>query len=431
MLLLLLSSAHASDVLLPEFTAGSFSDFEAAEQITASIDAQLSARRISVEGPDVILRQAEDLAVGCAEEPGCPEALLDRMPARLAVIGRVSTQGDGFVAEVSFYAPDDPSPIEKLSRTISATGFSDFAEEIADTVESLLPLIPPLPGSEPEPPDPIAVDPIEVDPEEPLEPEVPDDPRIRALPRQAQAKYLASSMTADDWLVDRRVRVGKLIIEAQGSAVFGDISRRYDTRISVSTGSDGALEQGVAYEYENFIQGNGMLAGVSVGYVPIWWLETGLLVGLMVGEKELTTGWEQIENGTLVDEGSVVYQPTTAYLGVIEPRLRVFFVATGPIKPYALGGVHLRIFDGYDVPDIAGKINYANRPGGLGAGVNAGAGVVFDAAGRLTGFLEIPWTFLISPEAHYLEGTGLLSIPEQATGSGQMLMFRAGVGVRL
>jgi hypothetical protein len=438
MLLLILSTARAGDVLLPEFTAGSFSDFEAAERITASIEDELTARRIPLDGPETILREAEDLAVGCAEEPGCPADLLARIPARLAVIGRVSGEDDGFVAEVSFYAAGDPSPIEKLTRTVSSSGFSAFADEIGDTVESLLPLIPPLPGSRPSTgrPDPVAVDPIE-DPvvaepvEEPLEPEVPDDPRILALPRQAQAHYLASGMSADDWLVDRRVRVGQLILELHGAAVFGDVSRRYDTRISVSTGSDGELEQGTPYEYEDFIQGTGQLGGAYIGYVPVWWLETGLFVGLTVGEKELTTGWEQLENGTLVDEGSVVYQPTTALLGVLEPRLRMFFVATGPVKPYALGGVHLRIYDGYDVPDISGKINYANRPGGLGAGVDAGAGVSFDAVGPLTGFIEVPWTWLFSPPSHYQEGENLLTIPEQATGSEQLLMIRAGIGVRL
>ena len=81
MLIFLLSTARAGDVLLPEFTAGSFSDFEAAEQITAQIDDALSARRITLDGPDEIFSQAEDLAVGCAEEPGCPAALLERMPA--------------------------------------------------------------------------------------------------------------------------------------------------------------------------------------------------------------------------------------------------------------------------------------------------------------------------------------------------------------
>ena len=238
-------------------------------------------------------------------------------------------------------------------------------------------------------------------------------------------------MGADEWLVAHRVRTGKLLFEVQGAAVFGDVSRRYDTRISVSTGSDGALEQGTPYEYEDFIQGTGQLFGASIGYAPIWWLETGLFAGLMMGGKELTTGWEQIEDGVLVDEDNEVYTPTSAMLGVIEPRLRMYFVATGALKPYALGGVHLRIYDGYDVPDIAGKINYSNRPGGLGAGINAGAGLAFDTAGQLTGFIEVPWTYLFSPPPHYQEGTALLTTPEKAPGSEQMLMFRAGVGMRL
>jgi hypothetical protein len=238
-------------------------------------------------------------------------------------------------------------------------------------------------------------------------------------------------MSAEDWLRDRRVRVGQLTLELHGAGVFGDVNRRFDTRVSVSTNSNGELAQEPPYEYEDFIQGRGQIAGASIGYVPLWWLQTEIFGGVMRGTKELTTGWEQLENDVLVDEDSVVYEPTPAMLGVIEPRLRLIFVATGPVKPYALGGLHLRIFDGYDVPDIAGKVNYANRPGGLGAGVTGGAGVAIDTRSKAYAFLEVPWTMMFSPPAHYQEGEALLSVPEQASGSGQMLMVRGGIGVRL
>ena len=450
LLSLLCAPALAADVLLPEFTAGSFSDFEAAERLTARIDDAITARRVSIDGPDIIFSRAEDLAVGCADESGCPMALLERLPARLAIVGKITSQDAGYVVTVRFYASGDPSPIETVSSVLTASAFGDFSEEMADVAESLLPLIPPLPGTEPvvtEPdpieiePDPIDLepDPIEIEPDpivveeplEPLDPEVPDDPRIAGLPRQAQAKYFASGLGAEEWLAAERVRVGQLLIEAQGGMAFGDVSRRYDTRISVSTNSEGELEQGTPYEYEDFIQGDGVMGGMGIGYVPVWWLETGVFVGLVSSTKELTTGWEQLESDQVVDEDNTTYAPTAAMLGVVEPKLRMFFVATGPIKPYAIGGLHLRIYDGYDVPDIDGKINYSNRPGGLGAGVLTGAGLALDGRGKLTGFIEVPWSYLFTPPAHYQAGEDLRSVPQQATGSEQLLMVRAGLGLRL
>jgi hypothetical protein len=415
-------AALASDVVLPEFSAGSMADFATAEAVTAAVESALRARSLSVEGPDLLVARHPDLAIGCAETPGCPAALLARTDGALAVVGDVQVDGERWDVTVRFFAPGQLQPVQVMRRETSAKTLPTFTATLTPLVEALLPSTPPEP--EPEPVEVLVVS-------GPTEAER-SDPRLLALPQQAQDRFLSSGRDLELWLEDAAIRTGHVYLELVGGAAFGDVTRRYDTRVSVTETSDDAFSQSQPYEYESFIQGTGGSVGLSLGYAATWWLEVGAVASALVGQKELSAGWEQRSaDGVLLDENTIVYDPVVAVLGTLEPRLRMFLSPTGAVKPYAQGGLHLRIYDAYVVPDVEGTIDYTDRPGGIGAGVMLGGGLAFEGRSPVTGFIEVPWTYLMAPQPHLQAGEDLVKEPNQAPGSQQVLQLRAGLGVRL
>lgn len=422
-------AALASDVVLPEFSAGSLSDFQVAEMVTSGVQDALVAAGVSVDGPELLVVEHPDLAVGCAETPGCPAAILARMQGELGLIGHVDVDEFQWSVTCRFFMPGQLNPFLTINRDTSQSDLPAFTAELVDIVRAQLP--PPIltPVAEPEPePEPVQI--IVVN--KPTESEL-RDWRLRTLPKSIQERFLNSGLPLDDWLQRSRVRTGHVYLEFLGSAAFGDIARRYDTRVSIVSTSETDFSQSEAYEYEAFIQGLGGTGGLSVGYNPTWWLELGVLAGVAVGTKELSAGWEQrdIVTNDVIDQNTIIYDPVRGIMGILEPRLRMFFVPTGPVKPYAIGGAHIRAFDGFVVPDVGNTVNYSDRQGGIGVGAQAGGGLAFEGVSSVSGFIEVPWTYLIQPVPHEQAGEDLQTVPNQAPGSRQVVQFRAGIGFRL
>lgn len=433
MLLSMVRAALAGDVVLPEFSAAQMADFPTAEAVTATLHRAMLGAGLSVDGPDLLVATHPDLAVGCADTPGCPVALLARMGGQIAVVGDVASNDDGrWEVVVRFFSPGQLEPVQTIRRTTSQTTLELFAQEVVPVVRALLPapapVLPPAPEPEPEP-EPEEVRLVML--EGPTEAER-QDPRLLALPAQTQERFVASGEDLETWLEGALIRTGHVYVEFLGGAAFGDISRRYDTRVSVTQTEDDDFAQSTPYEYEAFIQGAGATFGLSIGYAPLWWLETGVVLGAALGQKELSAGWEQRDGvGTVLDENTVVYEPVNGLMGALEPRLRMFFVPTGAVKPYATGGLHVRIYDGFTVPDVQDKIDYSDRPGGVGLGASVGGGLSIESPGGFSGFVEVPWTYLLSPQPYLQQGEDLVTVPTQAPGSQQILMLRAGLGFRL
>lgn len=424
-------AALASDVVLPEFSAGSLSDFEIAEIVTSSVHDALVGAGIKVDGPELLVAEHPDLAVGCAETPGCPAAILARMQGDIALIGHVVVDEFQWTVTCRFFVPGQLNPFLTINRETSQSNLPVFTAEMVEMIRAQLPPPEPTPVAEPEPEpelDPVQVVVVNTPTEDEL-----SDWRLRTLPKSIQERFASSGLPLEDWLERSRVRTGHVYIELLGSAAFGDIARRYDTRVSIVSTDETNFTQSAPYEYEAFIQGVGGTGGLSVGYTPTWWLEVGILGGVAIGSKELSAGWEQrdLNDGPLVDQNTIIYEPVRGVMGVIEPRLRMFFVPTGPVKPYAIGGAHIRAFDGFDVPDVGTTVNYSDRQGGIGVGAQAGGGLAFEGISPVSGFIEVPWTYLIQPLPHEMAGEDLETVPNQAPGSRQVVQFRAGIGVRL
>jgi hypothetical protein len=154
---------------------------------------------------------------------------------------------------------------------------------------------------------------------------------------------------------------------------------------------------------------------------------------LNVGKKELTTGWEQYIAGEGIEpyaESTQEFDPTLAFMAGIEPRLRFYTVPTGPVKPYVLTAANLRFYDGYVVPDLD-TIKYPDRSGGLSAGMTLGGGLAFDAPGGFLAFLEVPWTYLFSPQPFKRDTPAIFDPPAARSQSNQVLAIRAGLGFRI
>lgn len=473
-LLLLLGSAWAGDVLVPTYTPSTMSDFGPSERLTEETLAALAARDVGFVTPSEIQRRAGEVADGCADVPDCTTTMWRHFDtSRLAVVGSVTWDEGMLRARVRFHGPDDASPIEVISDRFPEDQIPAFAERVAASAEDLLGIVPPRGAAgvalakEPTSPGGGGTD----DPVEPGEdryeglegPTTAEKEQITAeqdelerrskgMPKRAWKLYRQSGLEYDDWKDKALVRAGSVVIEFHGGAVFGDVDRSYAVRAAAEQlGEDAdSIAQIDTYQYESFVTGSTFMLGGSIGYVPVWWLETDVYGGFSLGQKGLSTGWElykQDDDGSLVlacehpdsdcegtggkDRELNEYDPATAFLGTVEPRLRLLTVATGPVKPYVLLAASLRFYDGYVVNDLE-KISYPERQGGLGMGFTGGGGVAFDAPGHFTGFLEVPWTYLITPQPFVNSGNGTIQyVPERPPSSGQVLSFRAGIGFRI
>jgi hypothetical protein len=459
-LLLLAGQAHATDVLVPTITPRSLSDFAPAERLTEEVLNQMADKGIAFVPPSEIQKRAGEVADGCADLPQCTTILWRHFPqGRLAVVGSVEYEKGTLHAIVRFYGPDDGSPIEMVEERFPEAQIPAFAARItrmSQEISSLVPTRAPVAvatarepsragtsGSSAARPRPNTYDELDqpnrtADLSGPPSQNEEFERRTAGLPTRVWDRYRESGLPYEEWKEKALVRAGSLIVELHAGAVFGDVDRTYDTRVSfeqVGSGTDD-FEQKGAYQYESFVRGSGFLVGGAVGYAPLWWLEASLFGGVQLGHKKLSIGYEAYEQGGVADATRRVDSYTesppavTATMATIEPRLRFLTLPSGPVKPYILTGITTRFYDGFDDPLLSGAVTYPKRAGGVSLGVTAGGGIAFDAPRGAIGFIEIPWTALISPKPFSGVSGDITNLPRQETGANQLLAFRAGVGYR-
>lgn len=241
-------------------------------------------------------------------------------------------------------------------------------------------------------------------------------------------------MPLDTWLDTARVRSRAVFVELHLGAIMGDLDRRFDTRVALYDEVGSATSERDSYTYETFLNGQGFSGGLALGYQLAWWIDLSVLGGVQSARKELTTGWETWEAGA-ADDGSDLYldsdsqtwEPVPAVLGRMQPRVRLYPLATGLVKPYGLVGLDLRFYDAYSVPEDE-LTAYPEAGGGVGLGPSLGGGLAVDATPTVSGFLEVPWTYVLVPSGPAQAGGSLLAeIPQQFRGVGQYIEFKAGL----
>lgn len=436
--------ARAADVVLTDFTPASFDEFSVAEDLGHLARMALEDAGLVVLAGDDLNQRVGTIADTCADEPACPGNLWGRVDVARILVGRVEAEGALLRVTVEVYEDGGASPALIYEEVVPPAGAGEFLLRVAESVAPERGADPTVtrvsPGVVEESYEPIETErdrkPAprleQVEVEEPVELE-----RYR-LPLYVQRNFERSGLSVEDWLDEARIRTPAVFLELHGGAIMGDLDRRYDTRVAVYDEPNGAYSTRDVYTWETFLNGRGATGGVVLGYQATWWLDVGVFGGVQFGNKELSTGVEVWEEGggsngedLLVISPDDVPQQVSAMLGVMEPRLRLYPLAMGPFKPYALIGFNLRFYDAYAVPDDpdTGTV-YPTADGGIGFGPTLGGGLAIDANERFTGIIEVPWTYVVVPSgASTSGGTMLGTVPAQFRGVGQYICFKAGLGV--
>ena len=435
LLLALIAAADAreQDVLVPEFTPATISDFAISYLVYNSMVETLRARGVDVVDAEEIRARSGQVGDACADFEACPGVLFDDFPARLAVVGRAGQAGDGLDLTVEVYDPANSSPLKTMSEVVDPGAEDAFYARVADLVQEVLPLVAPREPPEDTPP------PIDFEPFEPDELKPPpdatfgDDRAALRVGERGYERYLASGLAPEDWADRVRLRSGMISLEVGAGVGLGNTGRVYDVRVAVDVGAGEDVD---LYQYDALASGGSLQAALGLGYHPTAWLEVGLIAGLQRGDKGLSFGWESYDGEDLVESFECTGdacggEPVSTWAGIIEPRARFLILPTSALKPYGLAGISLRLLDGYQVPE-SGLVDYPSRPGGTVLDLVVGAGAAYDFTRNVGLFFEIPFGYSVTGASTYTTESSLISaVPEPAeAGAPYLLRLSAGVQTR-
>jgi len=532
-LLALLGRASAADVIIPDATPASMSDFSIAGMFTGFVVDAIDGRGLGVLAGEELIEAVGGDADACADLDDCPGKLWDRTDARLAVVMAVGQGDDGLNIEIRLYGWDNAAPLKTIRKVASGGGEIAVAQEIAKQVAAAIQLVPereeelgsigkkptadedeeevPRPSfdeDEDEAPPPkksstktVKEDPVEDWDEEEVppkssskssskskstaddeeeeapkktstkskssddaekeekkkadppksaakakEPPPPPPPKVKepspaevygsdpkaveerrkmGIPWGAYADYRESGMDSAAWLKKAQVHSGKAYVAATGGYTLGDVDRGYDVRVGleteqfVSTGSSAWTGPGA---------GSGINGRVELGFIPAWFVDTSVAVGLQTGKKKLTVGWECSACEEKVAE--TPYAAVEATQLFIEPRAKFLPVATGYVKPYALVGFTFTVYDGFHIPDEQGAVDYPDIDGGAAFGPTAGLGVMVDPVSPISIVIEAPFNLVLSDGEASSTDPDLDAVPTTLENNGWVLRVVGGVAVR-
>lgn len=463
LLALVLEPAFAGEVLVPEATPAQLSDFSVAYLFYDMVVSQLRDQGIGVQDADAIRTWANSDADACWDNPDCPRLLWDHDAggSALVVLGIGQTSA-GLEVNAKIYRYGDTEPTSVVHEIVGggseeriAVRISGLAVQARDAAgdsgaPARIPAAKPMdmtdepdsdePDSdEPEPPKDRRTtsadkpDNDKPDNDKPARPKAPDAPKDTAdderahmgVPAWSYARFRESGLSRDEWLKQKRVRTGKVSLELLPGYGLGDVDRVYGVRVQVGDQGSG-YETLAASTLTDTGAGHGFSGALAVSYAPTWFLETSLQAGILTGQKHLNVGWECTECAPTSDVQD--YDPVNSVEGFIEPRARFIPVATGYIKPYALVGLHLRLWDGFAVPD-GSSVDYPNVPGGAGVGLTLGAGVSFDVLPQLSLVVEVPYSVTLSDGSSLDDSADVLAEPTGLDASAGLLRLTGGLAV--
>ena len=117
--------AQATEVLLPHFSPGGFSDLILAEEAELKLLRELGALEVQIV-PPAILDQEYDIAMDCYENPMCPLEILKRDGSKMLITGLVESNGDDVQIQLRLYGNNDSSPIQIITKVVPRTGLDQF-----------------------------------------------------------------------------------------------------------------------------------------------------------------------------------------------------------------------------------------------------------------------------------------------------------------
>ena len=447
-------ASAASQVIVPELTAVSVSDMSAGFLIYELLIEELSVRGATPIGAAQLSTAVGDAAMDCADSPACPGNLWSVFDAQIGLVGQVEGTELGLDVTVYFYEPGRDDPFKIINETLGPGSEEDFVQDLADTTVALMvarsgfvplgtqvvepevdpdPIPEPIPVTEPEP------DPFEPKPAGPSLPSGTDaDPwsekerKEMGISKGLYEQFISSgNPDPQDWLRQERVRTSNVHLEVGGGVSMGSVDRTVTVRLVLQQDQDDDFVELDRYEEDVLlggVQGQGSLA-LYAGLSPRW--DLGVLLGLGYANKYLVTGWEQVDDGGLVDQTRSEPEPAAAAVPVVEPRLRFFPKATGIFKPYLLVQGSVRFYDSYALQDTE-KVSYQpGRPGLQPIGVGGGLGVALDVTPEFVIFFEAPYTqFLSGAEPFRQSSSMMVNEPEPNLHVDSVLRLSGGIGFK-
>lgn len=446
----------ATQVIVPELTAASVSDMSEGFLIYELLIQELSARGAAPIGAAELSTAVGDAAMDCADSTDCPGNLWGVFDAQIGLIGQVEGTELGLDVTVYFYEPGRDDPFKIVNETLGPGSEEDFVKDLADTTVALMVarngFVPagteePDPETDPETdpiPDPIPVS--DPDPDgfvpEGSGPSLPSgtdsDPwsekerKEMGISKGLYEKFISSgNPDPEDWLRQERVRTSKVNLEVGGGVSMGSVDRTVTVRLVLQQDQDDDFVELDRYEEDVLlggVQGQGSLA-LYAGLSPRW--DLGALVGLGYANKYLVTGWEQVDDGGLVDQTRSEPEPAAAAVPFVEPRLRFFPKATGVFKPYFMVHGNVRFYDSYALQDTE-KVSYQpGRPGLQVIGVGGGLGFALDVTPEFVIFFEAPYTqFISGAEAFRQSSSMMVNEPEPNLHVDSVLRLTGGIGFK-
>jgi hypothetical protein len=397
------------------------SDFTLAALLQQQTEAALARGGHVVLLDDTVASIVGNSLDACADQPGCPQGALAKLPARFGVVVRVRREGARVLADVALYERTGERPLEQRTLEVVGGQEAEFGRAVADLIDELAGVMGPADASDliaaarlvsdgagskaptveknPPPPDPGPANPPPRDPNPPPPDPPPPDPTatgpLAPLSEEARLEaaladteytvrhlvgvrevFLASELDIRDWAYKQTPHAGRAIIEIRGGIGLGDVDRIAHVRTTVVGGEQNKWFQ------EGPSRGQRVRGELFAGYAPSAWVDLGALVGLQYGQRTLDSGWTDDEGN-----GSQSADSVQAVQFDLQPRVRVYPVRLGPVKPWLFVGAHLRFFDRWRIRQV-GDVEYGQPPGGLVAGPVGGVGMLFDPSPIVGFFVE-------------------------------------------
>jgi len=395
-------------VLVPDFTPGTTSEFSLAFLLQERVIESLSSAGNLVLTGEIVESTVGPL-IACADVPSCPVNELRKLPARLALVVRVSRKEGAVSAEYRIFdrasgevkdsgsLPIPPGQeqdaVSKLVTAVEAQteelgpihseSVTSAQTMITEWERSKLPFESPVTLPVEPPKDPPKEEPPELPPEDPPakppELELVSDLEKRLTEAGLQPRHIVGARKSFNktklpprkWFFRNTPHAGRLIIEVRGGIGLGDVDRAADVR------AYGALNDGVWTQSGDWFQEGPrknlrVRGGIYLGYAPTTYFDVGTVIGVQYGQKTLTTAY--YDGNT---SGEISTDVVSAVQLYAQPQVRFTIVPLGAVKPYLYVGADLRIFDGYKIVDPP-DVDYPEPPFGFVPGPMGGGGICFD-----------------------------------------------------
>jgi hypothetical protein len=375
-------------VLVPDFTPATTSEFSLAFMLQERVMVTLASAGHVVLTSDAVRPVVGDIVDACADMRKCPYEPLQALPARVAVVVRVSRRENSVFAQFWIYDRSYEEAVDSREILLRAGQEQEFAEVVVATINQLFTQIGPAnaqdlvaasglisaaanaaaavpapPGSATAPPE--AADAL--------------DARLAGSDLRArhvlgsEARFLSSGSSGDQWLRAQTPHAGRLLVELRAGVGFGDVDRACDVRVYVDDDVTSSWYQ------EGPQASQAPRAALFVGYAPLTWMDVGLGFGVQYGQRALTT--DILVDGEAAEPQALDGAEVQLDL---QPTVRFYVMPVGLVKPFLLVGGDVLLFDKYHI-DASGDVAYPQPPGAVVPGVVGGGGLLIDP-GPMVGF---------------------------------------------